>query len=75
MAGNMQQQHMAGAGQMMGQQMRNKNAQSQQLANWVFQNILTNTQPADPSSWQFSVTPQERAGKTMNMYVAHLSCH
>ena len=69
MAANMQ-QHMAGNGQMMGQQqLRQKNAQSAQLYTWVFQQILTHTQPADPNTWQASVTPQKRNGKTMNMSV------
>lgn len=68
MAANMQ-QHMAGPSQMMGQQMRNKSVQGAQLHNWVYHNILSNSQPADPNTWQYSVNPQERTGKTMNMYV------
>lgn len=69
MAANMQ--HMAGAGQPMGQQMRRPNGQPhgvpQGMQHYVFQNIMQNGTPLDPTSWQSTVQAPERVGKVMNL--------
>lgn len=66
MAANMQ-QHMAGAGQMMPQQLRRPNAT--QLQQLVYQNLVQNTPPTNGMSWQSNVSIPDRMGKTMDLYV------
>ncbi|EHK41406.1 hypothetical protein TRIATDRAFT_84787 [Trichoderma atroviride IMI 206040] len=63
MAANMQ--HMAGAGQMMPQQMRKPTATQLQQA--VYQNIQQNTPPLNGMTWQSSFTVNERMGKTLEL--------
>jgi hypothetical protein len=65
MAANMQ--HMAGAGQMMQQQMRK--GSHPQLQQIVYQNLVQHTQPFTSLCWQSNVTVLDRLGKTMNLYV------
>jgi hypothetical protein len=65
MAANMQ--HMAGAGQMMPQQMRKPTATQLQQA--VYQNIQQNTPPLNGMTWQSNFSVNERMGKTLELYV------
>lgn len=60
-------QHMAGAGQMMQQQMRK--GSHPQLQQIVYQNLVQHTQPFTSLCWQSNVTVLDRLGKTMNLYV------
>ncbi|GAO13169.1 hypothetical protein UVI_02025240 [Ustilaginoidea virens] len=66
MAANMQQ--MAGAGQMMPQQLRRPQT-SHQLQQMVYQNLLQNARPANGLTWQGNVSLNDRMGKTMDLYV------
>jgi hypothetical protein len=66
MAANMQ--HMAGAGQMMPQQVRRPN--NNQIQQMVYQNLVQNTPPPNSMGWQSNVTINDRMGKTLNLYVA-----
>jgi hypothetical protein len=67
MAANMQQ--MAGAGQMMPQQLRRPTANSHQIQQMVYQNLLQNSQPPNGLTWQGTVSLNDRMGKTMDLYV------
>jgi hypothetical protein len=69
MAANMQ-QHMAGAGQMMPQQLRKPTASQLQQA--VYQNIQQNTPPLNGMTWQSNFSVNERMGKTLDLYVLSL---
>ncbi|KAK2594946.1 hypothetical protein QQS21_007349 [Conoideocrella luteorostrata] len=64
MAANMQQ--MAGAGQMMPQQLRRNGAQTQ-VQQLVYENILRNPQPTNGLTWQSNVSINDRMGKTMDL--------
>ena len=76
MAANMHQ--MGGAGQMMGQQMRNPAAGTQQqMANAVLKHIQHHhqqLQQIDATSWKANVALQERVGKAMNLYAYTRLC-
>ncbi|PTB46245.1 hypothetical protein M441DRAFT_128525 [Trichoderma asperellum CBS 433.97] len=63
MAANMQ--HMAGAGQMMPQQLRKPTASQLQQA--VYQNIQQNTPPLNGMTWQSNFSVNERMGKTLDL--------
>lgn len=65
MAANMQ--HMAGAGQMMPQQLRKPS--TNQLQQIVYQNLVQHTQPFTGICWQANVPICDRMGKTMNLCV------
>ena len=63
MAANMQ--HMAGAGQMMPQQVRRPN--NPQLQHVVYENLVSNPPPVNPVSWQSGIPINERLSKTMTL--------
>lgn len=65
MAANMQQ--MAGAGQMMPQQLRRPPTNSHQLQQMVYQNLMANQQPSNGLTWQGNVSFNDRMGKTMDL--------
>ncbi|TWU77325.1 hypothetical protein ED733_005133 [Metarhizium rileyi] len=67
MAANMQQQQMAGAGQMMPQQLRRPPANSHQIQQMVYQTLLQNSQTSNGLSWQGNVSLNDRLGKTMDL--------
>ncbi|PHH70544.1 hypothetical protein CDD83_5411 [Cordyceps sp. RAO-2017] len=64
MAANMQ--HMPGAGQMMPGQMR-KTANTHQLQQVVYQNLLQHSQPPNALTWQANVSLNDRMGKTLDL--------
>lgn len=63
MAANLQQ--MAGANQMMTQQMRRPT--THQLQQIVYQNLLQNSQVANGLTWHGNVSLNDRLGKTMDL--------
>ncbi|KAG8416426.1 hypothetical protein J3458_007013 [Metarhizium acridum] len=65
MAANMQQ--MAGAGQMMPQQLRRPPANSHQMQQLVYQKLLQHSQPPNGLTWQGNVSLNDRMGKTMDL--------
>lgn len=73
MAANMQQ--MAGAGQMMPQQLRRPPTNTHQLQQLVYHNLLQNSQPPNGLTWQGSVSLNDRMGKTMDLYVSDFFAH
>lgn len=72
MAGNMQ-QHMAALGQMGGvQQQMRRPMTVQQIQQWVYQQILMNSQPQNGLSWQSGLNASDRMGKAMELCVGPL---
>ncbi|KHN99640.1 uncharacterized protein MAM_02493 [Metarhizium album ARSEF 1941] len=65
MAANMQQ--MAGAGQMIPQQLRRPPANSHHMQQMVYQNLLQHSQPPNGLTWQGTVSLNDRMGKTMDL--------
>ena len=67
MAANMQ--HMAGAGQMMPQQLRKPTVN--QLPQVVYQTLTQSTPPLNAGTWQSNVVISDRMSKTMDLYVSN----
>lgn len=59
-------QRMAGAGQMMQQQIRKQPSQAQ-LQQLVYQNLVQNSQQFPNVSWQSGVSTSDRMGRVMNL--------
>lgn len=65
MAANMQQ--MAGAGQMIPQQLRRPTTNPHQIQQLVYQKLLQHSQPPNGLTWQGNVSLNDRMGKTMDL--------